>query len=71
MGGWSGCTEDPDPPDGGEGEGGPGFRRYPHSKDHRKDLPQIVIDRDRSPEELTAVAAYAPTTPLTPPFGWM
>ena len=33
-------TEDPDP----DGEdGAPGFRRYGHSKDHRKDLPQIVI----------------------------
>ena len=33
-------TEDPDP-DGADGA--PGFRRYGHSKDHRKDLPQIVI----------------------------
>ena len=34
-------TEDPDP---AEGEpGAPGFRRYGHSKDHRRDLPQIVI----------------------------
>jgi transposase len=33
-------TEDPDP-DGEDGT--PGFRRYGHSKDHRKDLPQIVI----------------------------
>ena len=33
-------TEDPDP----DGEdGAPGFRRYGPSKDHRKDLPQIVI----------------------------
>ena len=33
-------TEDPDP----DGEdGAPGFRRYGHSKDHRQDLPQIVI----------------------------
>jgi transposase len=30
-------TEDPD-----DGEGG-GFRRYGHSKDHRPDLPQVVI----------------------------
>jgi transposase len=30
-------TEDPDT------AGEPGFRRYGHSKDHRKDLPQIVI----------------------------
>jgi hypothetical protein len=36
-------TEDPDPPDPDGGEGGRGFRRYGHSKDHRKDLPQIVI----------------------------
>jgi transposase len=38
-------TEDPDPnpnnPDSAEGAGG--FRRYGHSKDHRRDLPQIVI----------------------------
>jgi hypothetical protein len=27
----------------GGGEGGQGFRRYGHSKDHRGDLPQIVI----------------------------
>jgi transposase len=33
--------EDPDPVEGTDGE--PGFRRYGHSKDHRKDLPQIVI----------------------------
>jgi transposase len=32
-------TEDPDDDDG---EGG-GFRRYGHSKDHRPDLPQIII----------------------------
>ena len=42
-------TEDPDPADDGEegGDGassaGRGFRRYGHSKDHRRDLPQIVI----------------------------
>jgi transposase len=39
-------TEDPDPPDidnGSGAEGGQGFRRYGHSKDHRRDLPQIVI----------------------------
>jgi transposase len=35
-------TEDPDPADNGS-DGSPGFRRYGHSKDHRKDLPQIVI----------------------------
>jgi len=36
-------TEDPDPnPDAPEGGSG-GFRRYGHSKDHRRDLPQIVI----------------------------
>jgi transposase len=34
-------TEDPDPVEGTDGE--PGLRRYGHSKDHRKDLPQIVI----------------------------
>src|SRR5918996_636408 len=34
-------TEDPDPA-AGEQEAA-GFRRYGHSKDHRKDLPQIVI----------------------------
>ena len=34
-------TEDADPADGEYGT--PGFRRYGHSKDHRKDLPQIVI----------------------------
>jgi transposase len=35
-------TEDPDP--AGDGSlGSPGFRRYGHSKDHRRDLPQIVI----------------------------
>ena len=34
-------TEDPDPADGEDGS--PGFRRYGHSKDHRRDLPQIVI----------------------------
>jgi Transposase DDE domain len=27
----------------GDGENGPGLRRYGHSKDHRGDLPQIVI----------------------------
>jgi hypothetical protein len=38
-------TEDPDPPEGADGgsEGALGFRRYGHSKDHRRDLPQIVI----------------------------
>jgi transposase len=39
-------TEDPDPPDtdGAAGKtSGQGLRRYGHSKDHRKDLPQIVI----------------------------
>jgi len=48
-------TEDPDPVDDGDsveegeqdGDGvssaGRGFRRYGHSKDHRRDLPQIVI----------------------------
>ena len=35
-------TEDPDPDPDGEDES-PGFRRYGHSKDHRRDLPQIVI----------------------------
>lgn len=34
-------TEDPDPADGEDGT--PGLRRYGHSKDHRRDLPQIVI----------------------------
>ncbi len=34
-------TEDPDPADGEDGSAG--FRRYGHSKDHRRDLPQIVI----------------------------
>jgi transposase len=34
-------TEDPDPVDGEDGV--LGFRRYGHSKDHRRDLPQIVI----------------------------
>ena len=37
-------TEDPDPDGSLEGgDGMPGFRRYGHSKDHRRDLPQIVI----------------------------
>ncbi|WP_344253384.1 IS1634 family transposase, partial [Pseudonocardia hydrocarbonoxydans] len=40
-------TEDPDPEPSADGDGGsvssPGFRRYGHSKDHRRDLPQIVI----------------------------
>ncbi|MGE3663803.1 MAG: IS1634 family transposase [Pseudonocardia sp.] len=40
-------TEDPDPTDGsvegGADRGSGGFRRYGHSKDHRRDLPQIVI----------------------------
>jgi transposase len=38
-------TEDPDPADNGsdESDGSSGFRRYGHSKDHRRDLPQIVI----------------------------
>jgi transposase len=40
-------TEDPDPADGqaedGTGASAGGFRRYGHSKDHRKDLPQIII----------------------------
>jgi transposase len=38
-------TEDSDPTEGADGgsEGAPGFRRYGHSKDHRRDLPQIVI----------------------------
>ena len=41
--------QDPDPADDGEeggdgaSSGGRGFRRYGHSKDHRRDLPQIVI----------------------------
>jgi transposase len=34
-------TEDPDPE--AADEGAPGFRRYGHSKDHRRDLPQIII----------------------------
>jgi hypothetical protein len=39
---------DPEPADGAEGETGAGgrargLRRYGHSKDHRRDLPQIVI----------------------------
>jgi transposase len=32
---------DPDPADGAHAS--PGFRRYGHSKDHRRDLPQIII----------------------------
>ena len=40
-------TEDPDPnpddPDADPDAVSGGFRRYGHSKDHRKDLPQIVI----------------------------
>jgi len=40
-------TEDPDPADGTDSTGGiggeRGVRRYGHSKDHRRDLPQIVI----------------------------
>jgi len=36
-------TEDLDPTDGDDDDGSGGFRRYGHSKDHRKDLPQIVI----------------------------
>ena len=36
-------TEDQDEPDQGEGAGREGFRRYGKSKDHRDDLPQIVI----------------------------
>ena len=35
-------TEDLDP-DGDAEDGSSGFRRYGHSKDHRKDLPQIII----------------------------
>jgi transposase len=35
-------TEDDDEPEG-DGGGGEGFRRYGKSKDHRDDLPQIVI----------------------------
>jgi transposase len=36
-------TEDQDEPGEGAGTGGEGFRRYGKSKDHRDDLPQIVI----------------------------
>jgi transposase len=39
-------TEDPDPDpasSAADAADTPGFRRYGHSKDHRKDLPQIVI----------------------------
>ena len=36
-------TEDHDVPGEGEGAGREGFRRYGKSKDHRDDLPQIVI----------------------------
>jgi transposase len=40
-------TEDPDPAEGdgdaASGGNSGGFRRYGHSKDHRRDLPQIVI----------------------------
>jgi hypothetical protein len=36
-------TEDQDVPGEGEGAGREGFRRYGKSKDHRDDLPQIVI----------------------------
>lgn len=32
-----------DPPDDDGDDGTTGFRRYGHSKDHRDDLPQIVI----------------------------
>jgi transposase len=32
-----------DDEDGGEGDAADGFRRFGHSKDHRPDLPQIVI----------------------------
>jgi hypothetical protein len=35
--------EDQDEPGGGDGAGRVGFRRYGKSKDHRDDLPQIVI----------------------------
>jgi len=35
--------EDHDEPGEGDGGGGEGFRRYGKSKDHRDDLPQIVI----------------------------
>jgi transposase len=38
---WERDTEDPDA--GGEDGSTVGFRRYGHSKDHRPDLPQIVI----------------------------
>jgi hypothetical protein len=36
-------TEDHDEPDQGEGAGRAGFRRFGKSKEHRDDLPQIVI----------------------------
>jgi transposase len=36
-------TEDQDEPGEGDGAGPEGFRRYGKSKDHRDDLPQIVI----------------------------
>lgn len=40
---WERDTEDPDE-DGADGQNNSvGFRRYGHSKDHRPDLPQIVI----------------------------
>ena len=40
---WECDTEDPESSDVGGGEGTAGLRRYGHSKDHREDLPQIVI----------------------------
>src|SRR5258708_15255412 len=33
-------TDEPDPPSAGADKG---FRTYGHSKDHRRDLPQVVI----------------------------
>jgi len=43
--GAAGADEGPgeDGEDGGRDKGGAGFRRYGHSKDHRPDLPQIII----------------------------
>jgi transposase len=41
LAGATSTTVEAEPDVGADGE--PGFRRYGHSKDHRPDLPQVVI----------------------------
>lgn len=43
-----------------DADGTPGFRRYGHSKDHRPDLPQIIIGLAGSPADRSSAASPEP-----------